>query len=207
MEETASHGPSFVFGTSAGGDWSVISKADDQGVGYSQLVRDLSPLEAQVLLGRLQAEGIDAHLAGLNHAQANPLMLNALGGVRLFVRDGQQQLALEVMAAAGDGAYALDEDHLDDERGDVAREHTGKAGSFGHGTSATRLLVLVAMLLLAIGLCVFTLSTVWAPAYDYFPYSMTPEPMPRLAGKWVLSALFVAHPVLWIFFIIRELRK
>jgi hypothetical protein len=38
-----------------------MAKEDELGTGYIQLARDLSPIEAQVLLGRLHADGFEAH--------------------------------------------------------------------------------------------------------------------------------------------------
>lgn len=184
-----------------------MTKTDERGIGYSQLARDFSPFEAQVLLGRLQAEGIDAHLTGVNHAQANPLMLNALGGVRLFVRDEQQSLALETMAAADQGEYALEEESRADEATHAASDSARDMRLQHQWTSSRKVLVLVAMLLLAISLAIVVIKVVWAQSYDYFPYSMTPEPTSRIIGKWVFSALVALHPALWLFLIVRELRK
>jgi hypothetical protein len=184
-----------------------MAKEDELGTGYIQLARDLSPIEAQVLLGRLHADGVEAHLIGENHALANPLLLNALGGVRLFVREGQQQLALEVMAATEQGEYVIGEELLADEPRGVLDGSSSEEDTQVSGPSAKKLFVLVALLILAILLAVESLDTVWAQSYDYFPYSMTPEPASRILGKWVLSALLVSHPVVWIFFIAKEVRK
>ena len=185
----------------------VMTEADELDTGYRQLVRDLSPIEAQVLLGRLQAEGIDAHLVGQNHALANPFLVNALGGVRLFVREGQQQLALEIMAATDQGEYVLGEELQADETQGVSDGSPSKEGAQIDDPGARKLFVLVVLLVLAILLVAATFNAIWAQSYDYFPYSMTPEPASRIVGKWVLSALLLLHPVVWIFFIARELRK
>lgn len=185
----------------------AMTKADELDTGFRQLARDLSPMEAQVLLGRLQAEGIEAHLIGENHALTNPLLLNALGGVRLFVREGQQQLALEIMAATDQGEYALGEELLAEEAQGVSDDSSGKEGAHVDDPGARKLFVLVVLLVLAILLVVATLNAVWAKSYDYFPYSMTPEPASRIVGKWVISALLLLHPVVWMFFIAREVRR
>lgn len=47
--------------------------------------RFLHPTDAHIAAGRLEAEGIPVNLLGINHASANWLLINALGGIRLQV--------------------------------------------------------------------------------------------------------------------------
>jgi hypothetical protein len=77
---------------------------------FVQIARYLQPMEAYVLLGGLEAEGIQAHLAGAGTVETNPLWFNAMGGVRLFVLRSQYQQALAVMAARDKGDYVLEDD-------------------------------------------------------------------------------------------------
>ncbi|MBM7132281.1 hypothetical protein [Dyella mobilis] len=77
--------------------------------GYQHLVRGLLPLNAQILLGRLRAEGIDAHLSGANVTHLDPFWFQALGGVRLFVRKEHLAMAVDVINATRDGEYDVEE--------------------------------------------------------------------------------------------------
>jgi len=78
-------------------DWLTVARLHDA-------------VEAQLLLGRLQADGIEAQLADQNHVQADPLIVLALGGVRVQVRRRDAAVAQSVIAALASGDYALDED-------------------------------------------------------------------------------------------------
>jgi len=67
------------------------------------------PLEAQIALGRLRAEGIDARLDDAHTALANWEWRLAIGGAKLRVPEAQATRAREVLAALEAGAYALDD--------------------------------------------------------------------------------------------------
>ncbi len=69
------------------------------------------PMEAQLALGLLQAEGIPARLDDIGTAIANWEWRLAIGGIRLRVPDAQAIHARRVLAALEAGEYAL----LDDE--------------------------------------------------------------------------------------------
>ncbi len=71
------------------------------------------PLEAQIALGRLQAEGIRAHLDDGHTTIANWEWRLAIGGAKLRVPAAQADEARSVLAALDAGEYALDadEDH------------------------------------------------------------------------------------------------
>jgi hypothetical protein len=77
---------------------------------YVQLAGYLQPMEAYVLEGRLRAEGIHAHLVGVKTVEANPLWLNAMGGVRIFVPRSEYQHASEILAFKSE-----EEDELQDD--------------------------------------------------------------------------------------------
>ncbi len=78
-------------------DWLTVARLNDA-------------VEAQLLQGRLQADGIDAQLADQNHVQADPLIAIALGGVRVQVKARDAAAAQAVIAALASGDYALDDD-------------------------------------------------------------------------------------------------
>ena len=53
--------------------------------------------EAQIVKGRLEAEGIETFLADNHTIDTDPLVSNAIGGVKLKVRKQDEQRALEVL--------------------------------------------------------------------------------------------------------------
>ena len=69
----------------------------------------LDPIEAQLALGLLQAEGIPARLDDSGTAIANWEWRLAIGGMRLRVPGEQVVHARRVLAALDAGEYALDE--------------------------------------------------------------------------------------------------
>jgi hypothetical protein len=68
------------------------------------------PIEAQLALGLLQAEGIPARLDDTGTAIANWEWRLAIGGMRLRVPDEQVVHARRVLAALDAGEYALDDE-------------------------------------------------------------------------------------------------
>jgi hypothetical protein len=165
-----------------------VSKGIVPSADFLQLVRGLPPLEAQILLGRLHADGVDAHLSGANIAQTNPLWFQALGGVRLFVRREHLAKAIDVMNATG-ADYDVDDGAEDEGAPRIDR------------LQRKRLVGWVIVLLVGFVFGGIALAAIWSPSYEYFPYSMTPEPTSHLLGKWLLSALVVAHAAFWIIFV------
>jgi hypothetical protein len=87
-----------------------IAEVDLPSPSYVQLSGFLEPMEAYVMEGRLKAEGIDVHLMGAGTLETNPLWLNAMGGVRLFVPRFQYERAKEIIARQDEGEYALTDD-------------------------------------------------------------------------------------------------
>lgn len=75
-----------------------------------ELARVLTPTEAFILQGRLQAENVAAVVADAGLAQANYLLTLALGGVRVLVPASQLAAAREIKLALERGDYALGED-------------------------------------------------------------------------------------------------
>ena len=80
------------------------------------------PIEAQLALGLLQAEGIPARLDDTGTAIANWEWRLAIGGMRLRVPDAQVVHARRVLAALEAGEYALDDTFPADGAGPAA-EH------------------------------------------------------------------------------------
>lgn len=88
------------------------------------------PIEAQLALGLLQAEGIPARLDDIGTAIANWEWRLAIGGIRLRVPDAQAIHARRVLAALDAGEYALDDDPppAGEERAHPARQAAGGPG-------------------------------------------------------------------------------
>lgn len=74
------------------------------------LARDLSPSEAHVLAGCLQAAGIVAEVGDTHTVTMNWLWSPALGGAKVRVREAQRDPAREVLAAMRRGEFALGDD-------------------------------------------------------------------------------------------------
>ena len=83
------------------------------GYGPQRLVaRYLNPMDAQVLVARLQQEGLAARVADADTVYANGALFGSLmlGGVRVMVPESQLEEALRIRSAVDAGEYAIDED-------------------------------------------------------------------------------------------------
>lgn len=66
--------------------------------------RFFHPTVAHIAAGKLESEGIPVFLLGINHASANWLLSNALGGIRLQVPASHEDAARQLLAQiAGPG--------------------------------------------------------------------------------------------------------
>jgi hypothetical protein len=74
--------------------------------------RYLLPIDAQVLVARLQAEGLAARVADADTIYANGALFGSLslGGVRVMVPQSQLPDATRIRAAFDAGEYAIDDD-------------------------------------------------------------------------------------------------
>jgi hypothetical protein len=123
---------------------------------FIQLMDGLAPLDAQILLGRLQAEGIDAHLLGMEVVQNNQYYRNAFGGVRIMVRASQEADAMIVISSVDNGDYGPDSpEEVSPSR---ASHHRAKRW-FGWSV----------VIILTVILGGIALGAIWSPSYDYFP--------------------------------------
>ena len=68
------------------------------------------PTDAYLAQGCLVASGVPAVVADANHAQADMLVIAALGGVRVLVPEAYLQQAQDVLEAFHRGDYALRDD-------------------------------------------------------------------------------------------------
>ena len=73
------------------------------------VARMYNPLEAEMLRGRLEAEGVPAMVADTQTAQVNPFYKLAIGGVRVMVPEAYLARAREIVRADARGDYALDD--------------------------------------------------------------------------------------------------
>lgn len=63
--------------------------------------------EAQIIKGRLEAEGIETFLADNHTIDTDPIVSNAIGGVKLKVRQEDETKAVQVMESIN--KYSLDD--------------------------------------------------------------------------------------------------
>lgn len=108
------------------------------------------PIEAQLALGLLQAEGIPARLDDTGTAIANWEWRLAIGGMRLRVPDAQAIHARRVLAALEAGEYALVDEDVDGdgvERGAPAADAAGALEAPDRETTSSRLAWAALMLL------------------------------------------------------------
>jgi hypothetical protein len=73
------------------------------------VARLLDATEAEMLRGRLEAEGVPAMVADTNSSRAMSLIQTAIGGVRILVPEAFLEKARAVLQADARGEYALDE--------------------------------------------------------------------------------------------------
>jgi hypothetical protein len=75
--------------------------------------RYLNPMDAQVLVARLQSEGLAARVLDADTVYANGALFGslALGGVRVMVPESQLEDAVRIRAAYDAGEYAIDENY------------------------------------------------------------------------------------------------
>lgn len=67
------------------------------------------PIDLAVIRGRLEAEGIECVAQDELMAQANPFLSNAIGGIKLQVRQRDLQKAIEILE---EGGYLKESDFL-----------------------------------------------------------------------------------------------
>ena len=65
---------------------------------WTTVDRFFHPTDAHIAAGKLESEGIPVFLLGINHASANWLLSNALGGIRLQVPANQVDDARQLLA-------------------------------------------------------------------------------------------------------------
>lgn len=86
---------------------------ESQNSNWTTVDRFFHPTDAHIAAGRLETEGIPVYLLGINHASANWLLSNALGGIRLqvpaeYVDDARQILA-QTAESSNKGAFQCPE--------------------------------------------------------------------------------------------------
>lgn len=81
-----------------------------------EIARFADVYEAEIVAGRLRADGFTPTLGGAEHAKADPLILQALGWVRLSVPDKEAAPAAARLAALRTGLEAIEGDSVPDGR-------------------------------------------------------------------------------------------
>ena len=74
----------------------------------------VSPLEAHLAKGRLEAEGIPAFIAHEHHIWANWMLSNALGGVKVQINSSDTESAQQIIKTHNAGGYQADLDETQD---------------------------------------------------------------------------------------------
>lgn len=72
-----------------------------------EIARFADVYEAEIAAARLRADGFTPTLGGAEHAKADPLILQALGWIRLSVPDKEAILAKARLAALRSGSEAI----------------------------------------------------------------------------------------------------
>ena len=82
---------------------------ESQDSNWTTVDRFFHPTEAHIAAGKLESEGIPVFLLGINHAAANWLLSNALGGIRLQVPashvDDARQLLAQIATPTDKGEH------------------------------------------------------------------------------------------------------
>lgn len=76
----------------------------------TEIARFSDVYEAEIAAARLRAEGFSPVLGGVDHVRADPLILQALGGIRMSVPDAEAIAARARLARLRDGAEALEDE-------------------------------------------------------------------------------------------------
>ena len=71
---------------------------ESQNPNWTTVDRFFHPTDAHIAAGKLESEGIPVFLLGINHASANWLISNALGGIRLQVPANHIEYARQLLA-------------------------------------------------------------------------------------------------------------
>jgi hypothetical protein len=86
---------------------------ESQDSNWTTVDRFFHPTDAHIAAGKLESEGIPVFLLGINHASANWLLSNALGGIRLQVPachvDDARQLLAQIATPTDKGEYQCPE--------------------------------------------------------------------------------------------------
>ena len=75
---------------------------------YATIASFTDPIEAQIVCGRLVAEGIEAHVADMHTSLGNWEWRSAIGGTKVRVPRRQFEEARAVVASLDRGEFALD---------------------------------------------------------------------------------------------------
>ncbi|MCP4366910.1 MAG: tetratricopeptide repeat protein [Deltaproteobacteria bacterium] len=95
-----------------------IAELQAEGVNNGRLVTIASysyPTEAYIVKGRLESEGIWSYVADAETVTVNWLYSNAIGGVKLRVREADRKKAQEILAHEAEAIEWDDEEYEDEE--------------------------------------------------------------------------------------------
>jgi hypothetical protein len=128
--------------------------SDDYDGDIITVARRFDPIEAELLRGRLAADGIPATLGDANLVQTYALCASALGGVRVMVPEAYAKQALRAIAAIEHGDLLLEDDGGGDDLAtspetadDAASATAARLSRIAAGTAALLLIGLIVELL------------------------------------------------------------
>ncbi|OOG38673.1 DUF2007 domain-containing protein [Rhodanobacter sp. C05] len=173
-------------------------EADAEHAGFVQLKRFLTPTEAHVLLGRLHAEGIDAHTAGLQTVEANPLWTQAMGGVRIFVLASDQARACEILEDIQRGTYNQGESDVDSDKYDELSRAPKDVSTSSHRFGGSVILAIPCLVLAGVAI-----SIIWST--DCPPGTYCSRPVQSSTDELVANAFYTVLSLLPLIAVIARL--
>ncbi|WP_156459645.1 hypothetical protein [Brevundimonas sp. Root1279] len=75
----------------------------------TEIARFADVYEAEIAAARLRADGFDPVLGGAEHVKANPLVLQALGGVNLSLPNDQADAGRRLLESLRSGAERIED--------------------------------------------------------------------------------------------------
>ena len=109
------------------------------------VTRVFNSLEAEMLRGCLEAEGIPASLGDVQTIQTDTLLTVALGGIRVMVPQTFAEAARQTVAAFERGELSIDELPSDAEPAAAEPDEPGSAAGFGLSRMTWVVLAIVAV--------------------------------------------------------------
>ena len=122
---------------------------------WSTIISFTYPLEAHIAKGRLESEGIEVFIKDELTAQVNNFYSNAIGGVKLLVKDSDYENAYRILIESG---YIIDKVTEPNKLWNRFDKLTAKLPLIGKSIIELRFLILVAVFLIILIIPIFLLA-------------------------------------------------